>query len=67
MNRIKQLQAVATIFVTLGIIFILGVESNVAYGVLSVLCFLGGAGFNDLANLEKTIVDNQLWEGTGND
>lgn len=67
MNTIKQLQAVATIFGALGIIFILGVDSNIAYGALSLLCLLGSAGFNNLANLEKTILDNQLWEGTGND
>lgn len=67
MKRIKIYQAIATFYVLSGVLFMMLVENHLVFGIMAVLCFIGAEGYHRIAEERKTILSNQMYEGSGND
>lgn len=67
MNQVRTLKAIATIFALYAIWMISMADQSIKYGVLAVACIMGCNGFYYLAEGKKTILLNQMYEGSGND
>ena len=65
MKKSKIFQAVATVYVVLGILFLMLIDANIFFGILTVICFMGAAGYHDIANnyeRKETILENEWYE-----
>lgn len=67
MKQIKIHQAIATFYVLCGVLFMMMVENHLVFAIIAVLCFMGAEGYHRIAEEKKTILFNEMYEGTGND
>lgn len=71
MKKYQVLSSVGTAYICAGILFLMMVDNNMLYGILSIVSFIGGWGYHECSDTAKkeyeTILSNQMYEGTGND
>lgn len=66
MKKIKTYQAVSTLSLVLAALFLCS-SDNLGFAFMALLCLVNAWGFSELAEIDKSLIINEIWEGSGLD